>query len=135
MLDKRSYCCKAEWQSRCFFVFSCIQVLKVWSFEKLGKAVLSYRNQKHDHQRKHNTGNWDPSETKTYEQINCLENRKHCNCLERNCFNKCSMVVFKNSAKKGINLETNNIRICKIMREAYGWMLLLVSSAWRGEEQ
>lgn len=64
---------KVEWRSWCLFIVCCIQILKVYAFEKLGQYVLSYRNQKHDQQWEKDPSNWNPGYPKTSKQVQCLE--------------------------------------------------------------
>ncbi|MFS7963104.1 hypothetical protein Hanom_Chr08g00734211 [Helianthus anomalus] len=81
---------------RCFFIFSSIQILKMGTFEKFRKQILSCRNKKHDQKRKKNTSDRDPGYPKTSKQVNRLENREKSDSLERHGFNKCSMIFFQN---------------------------------------
>lgn len=80
-------------------------------FEELGQEVLPYRNQKHDHQREHDPSYWDPSQSKTYEQVDCLEDCEHGNCLERHRLHESGVVVLEDPAGVQVVNQLGELRI------------------------
>lgn len=100
-----SYCSHIEGHCWCLLILGRIEVLEVGSLEEFRQDVLSNRDQKHDHQREHNSGDRDPSQPEAHQQVSRLEHCEYHNRLERHGLDKCCVVLLKNPA------EQNNIEL------------------------